>query len=142
MQPGWASCRLSGGALRPLEHDAFPKAKPLCWPANAVPVFLPPDSLELTPIARLWRDRKDTLVTLLTTTRAEWSDTVCALMQNSSHATLKSLTSFAYCMQVVVPAQEAMYGSLPIGNHIPCPVSSVSNATTASAGSCAPLYGT
>jgi transposase len=93
-----------------LDNGAFHKAKALRWPANAVPVFLPPYSPELNPIERLWRDLKDKLAELLTTTLDELSDTVCFLIQTYSHGTLKSLTSFTYFVQAVETAQKAIYG--------------------------------
>jgi transposase len=93
-----------------LDNGAFHKAKTLRWPANTVPVFLPPYSPELNPIERLWRDLKDKLADLRATTLDELSDTVCSLMQNYSHATLQSLTSFTYFVQAVKTAQEAIYG--------------------------------
>jgi transposase len=93
-----------------LDNGACHKAKTLRWPANAVPVFLPPYSPELNPIERLWRDLKDKLADLLATTLDELSDTVCSLMQNYSHATLQSLTSFTYFVQAVETAQKAIYG--------------------------------
>ena len=42
-----------------LDNGAFHKAKVVQWPSNVVPLFLPPDSPELNPIERLWRDLKD-----------------------------------------------------------------------------------
>jgi transposase len=93
-----------------LDNGAFHKAKTLRWPANAVPVFLPPYSPQLNPRERLWRDQKDKLAALLATTLDELSDTGCALMQNYSHATLKSLTSFTYFVQAVETTQKAMDG--------------------------------
>jgi putative transposase len=93
-----------------LDNGAFHKAKTLRWPANTVPVFLPPYCPELNPIERLWRDLKDKLADLLATTLDELSDTVCALMQNYSNATLQSLTGFTYFVQAVATVQKAIYG--------------------------------
>jgi DDE superfamily endonuclease len=92
-----------------LDNGAFHKAKTLRWPANTVPVFLPPYCPELNPIERLWRDLKDKLAALLATTLDELSDTVCALIQNYSNATLQSLTSFPYFVQAVATAQKVLY---------------------------------
>jgi transposase len=92
-----------------LDNGAFHKAKALHWPANTVPVFLPPYSPELNPIERLWRDLKDKLADRLASTLDELSDTVCSLMQNYSNATLQSLTSFPYFVQAVETAQKAVY---------------------------------
>jgi hypothetical protein len=92
-----------------LDNGAFHKAKAVRWPANTVPVCLPPSSPELHPIERLWRDLKDKLADRLATTLDELSDTVCACMQNSSNAPLKSLTSFPYFVPAVETAQKAIY---------------------------------
>jgi transposase len=92
-----------------LDNGAFHKAKTLCWPANTVPVFLPPYCPELNPMERLWRDLKDKLADRLATTLDELSDTVCALVQNYSHATLQSLTGFPSFVQAVATAQQAIY---------------------------------
>jgi transposase len=92
-----------------LDNGAFHKAKTLCWPANTVPVFLPPYCPELNPIERLWRDLKDKLADLLATTLDELSDAVCALLQNYSNATLQSLTGFTSFVQAVATAQKVIY---------------------------------
>jgi transposase len=92
-----------------LDNGAFHKAKALRWPANTVPVFLPPYSPERKPIERLWRDLKDKLAALLSQTLDELSDPVCSLMQNYSNASLKSLTSFPSVVQAVETAQQAIY---------------------------------
>ena len=92
-----------------LDNGAFPKAKTLRWPANPVPVFLPPYWPERNPSERLGRDLKDKLADLLATTLDELSDTVCALMQNYSNATLQSLTGFTYFVQAVGTAQKVIY---------------------------------
>jgi DDE superfamily endonuclease len=42
-----------------LDNGAGHKAKAVRWPANVVPVFLPPYSPELNPLERLWRALKD-----------------------------------------------------------------------------------
>ena len=60
-------------------------------------------------MARLWRDLKDQLADIPTTI-TEWSDALCAIMQNYSHAPLQSLTSFAYFVHAVETAQKAFYG--------------------------------
>ena len=92
-----------------LDNGAFHKAKGLRWPANVVPVFLPPYSPELNPVERLWRDLKDKLADCMAKTLDELSDAVGALIQNYSHATLKSLTSFTYFVQAVEAAQKTIY---------------------------------
>jgi transposase len=75
-----------------------------------VPVFLPPYSPELKPIARLWRDLKDKRADIPVKTIDALSAAMCALIQHYSHATLQSLTSVAYCVQAVAAVQKALYG--------------------------------
>ena len=84
-----------------LDNGAFHTAKALRWPANIAAVPLPPYSPELNPIERLWRDLKDQVANTVAKTLDDLSDTVCRLIQNYSHATLKSLTGFAYFVQAV-----------------------------------------
>jgi transposase len=93
-----------------LDNGAGHKAKAVRWPANVVPVFLLPYSPALNPIERLWRDLKDKLADIPAKTITELSDALCAIIQNYSHATLQSLTSFAYFVQAVEMAQKACYG--------------------------------
>ena len=93
-----------------LDNGAGHKAKAIRWPANVVPVFLPPYSPELNPIERLWRDLKDKLADVPAKTLAALSDTMCAIIQHYSSATLQSLTSFAYFVQAVETVQQALYG--------------------------------
>jgi len=59
---------------------------------------------------RLWRDLKDKLADIPVKTIAELSDALCTIIQHYSHATLHSLTSFAYFVQAVETAQKAIYG--------------------------------
>jgi putative transposase len=92
-----------------LDNGAFHKAQTVRWPANTVPVFLPPYCPERHPIERQWRDLKDKLAALLATTLDELSDTVCTLLQNYSNATLQSLTGFTYFVPAVTTAQKAIY---------------------------------
>jgi putative transposase len=87
-----------------LDNGAFHTAKVLRWPANVAAVPLPPYSPELNPIERLWRDLKDQLAGTVSKNLDALSDTVCCLMQNYSHAILKSLTGFAYFVQAVQTA--------------------------------------
>ena len=93
-----------------LDNGAGHRAKAVRWPANVVPVFLPPYSPELNPIERLWRDLKDKLADLPVTTITELSDALGTIIQHYSHATLQSLTSFAYFVHAVETAQKALYG--------------------------------
>jgi transposase len=95
---------LGGWAKNPilvLDNGAFHTAKTLRWPANVTAVPLPPYSPELNPIERLWRDLKDQLADTVSKNLDALSDTVCRLIQNYSHAVLKSLTGFAYFVQAV-----------------------------------------
>ena len=93
-----------------LDNGAGHKAKAVRWPANVVPVFLPPYSPELNPMERLWRDRKDKLADNPVKTITELSDAMCAIIQHYSHATLRSLTGFAYFVHAVETAQKTLYG--------------------------------
>ncbi len=92
-----------------LDNGAGHKAKAVRWPSNVVPLFLPPDSPELNPIERLWRDLKDKLSDVAITTIQELSDALCAIIQTYSQATLQSLTSFPYFVQAIATAQKALY---------------------------------
>jgi transposase len=92
-----------------LDNGAFHKAKAVQWPSNVVPLFLPPYSPELNPMERLWRDLKDKLADRPAQTIEALSDAVCSIIQTYSHATLHSLTSFAYFVQAVETAQQAIY---------------------------------
>jgi len=93
-----------------LDNGAGHNAKVVRWPANVVPVFLPPYSPELYPIERLWRDLKDKLSDIPVKTIDALSEAMCAIIQHYSHATLQSLTSFAYFVQAVAAVQKALYG--------------------------------
>ena len=92
------------------DNGAGHKAKAVRWPANVVPVFLPPYSPALNPIERLWRDLKDKLADVPVKTLAELSDAMCTIIQHYSSATLQSLTNFAYFVQAVEMAQQTLYG--------------------------------
>ena len=87
-----------------LDNGAFHTAKTLRWPPNVATVPFPPYSPELNPIERLWRDLKDQLAHSVAKHLNELSDTVCHLIQNYSQVALKSLTGFAYFVQVVQTA--------------------------------------
>jgi transposase len=93
-----------------LDNGAGHKAKAVQWPSNVVPVLLPPYSPALNAMERLWRDLKDKLADIPTTTITELSDALCATMQNYSHATLRSLTSFAYFVHAVETVQKPSSG--------------------------------
>ena len=93
-----------------LDNGAGHKAQAVRWPSNVGPVFLPPYSPELNPIARLWRDLKDKLADGMVKTIAELSDAVCSIIQAYVNATLQSLTGFAYFIQAVETTQKAIYG--------------------------------
>lgn len=93
-----------------LDNGAGHKAKAVHWPANVVPVFLPPYSPELNPIERLWRDLKDKLADIPVKTIAALSEAMCTIIQHYSLATLQSLTSFPYFVHAVEAVQKARYG--------------------------------
>jgi transposase len=93
-----------------LDNGAGHKAKAVRWPVTVMPVFLPPYSPELHPIARLWRDLTDTLSAIPVKTIEAWSAAMGALIQHDSHATLQSLTSLAYFVHAVKAVQKALYG--------------------------------
>jgi transposase len=93
-----------------LDNGAGHKATAVRWPANVMPVFLPPYSPELNPMERLWRDLKDQLADISVQTIAALSDAMCAIIQRYSPATLHSLTSFPYFVHAVETVQKALYG--------------------------------
>lgn len=95
--------------LRVLDNGAGHKAQAVRWPSNVLPIFLPPYSPELTPLERLGRDLTDKLADVPVKTSAELSDALCVTIQHYSHATLPSLTSFAYFVQAVQTAQKTIY---------------------------------
>jgi transposase len=101
-----------------LDNGAGHTAKAVRWPANVVPVFLPPYSPDLNPIERLWRDLKDKLADIPVKTITALSEAMDTVIQHYSHATLQSLTSFAYFVHAVEAVQKALYGELPIRNRI------------------------
>src|SRR5262245_28621397 len=92
-----------------LDNGAGHTATAVRWPANVMPVFLPPSSPELNPIERLWRDRKDQLADVPAKTIAALSGAMGALIQHYSPATLHSLTSCTYFVQAVETVQKALY---------------------------------
>jgi transposase len=87
-----------------LDKGAGHKAKAVRWPSNVVPVFMTPYSPELNPIERLRRDLKDKLAGIPIQILTELSDAMCSIIQHYSHATLQSLTSFAYFVHAVETA--------------------------------------
>jgi hypothetical protein len=91
-----------------LGNGAGHQAKAGHWPSNVLPVVLPPSSPALNPIEWLWRDLKDKLAEVPVNTLKEWSDAMGAIIQNSSQATLQSLTSFPYFVQAVAHVQKAI----------------------------------
>lgn len=107
---GFAAAFPASWNILVLDNGPGHKAKAVRWPANVVPVFLPPYSPELNPIERLWRDLKDKLADIPVTTITELSDALCTIIQHYSHATLQSLTSFAYFVHAVETVQKAFYG--------------------------------
>jgi transposase len=90
-----------------LDNGAFHKAKAVQWPANVVPLFLPPYSPELNPMERLWRDLKDKLADRVAQTIEALSDAVCSIIQSYSDASLQSLTGFTYFVQAIETTRKA-----------------------------------
>jgi hypothetical protein len=90
-----------------LDNGAVHTAQAVQWPSHVVPLFLPPYSPALKPIARLWRDLKDTLADVVPQTIEALSEAVGAIMQGYSDAILQSLTGFAYFVRAVETARKA-----------------------------------
>jgi len=65
---------------------------------------------ELNPMEWLWRDLKDKRADNPVKTLTALSDAMCAIIQHYSHATLRSLTGFAYFVHAVETAQKTLYG--------------------------------
>lgn len=93
-----------------LDNGAFHPTKALQWPANVVPVFLPPYSPELNPIERLWRDLKDKVADCILTTLDQLSEAVGHILQSYSPTALQSLTGYPYVVQAVATARQGMNG--------------------------------
>ena len=91
-----------------LDNGAGHQAQAVPWPSNVLPVFLPPYSPELNPIERLWRDLNDKRAEVPGNTLEELSAAMGAIIQNSSQATLQSLTSFPSCVQALAHVQKAI----------------------------------
>ena len=72
-----------------------------------VPLFLPPYRPALKPLARRWRDRKDTLADVVPQTIEALSEAVGAILQGYSDAILQSLTGLAYFVRAVETARKA-----------------------------------
>ena len=53
---------------------------------------------------------KDKLADITVKTIVTWSEAMCTIIQHYSHATLQSLTSFAYFVHAVEAVQKALYG--------------------------------
>jgi transposase len=93
-----------------LDNGAFHKARGLQWPANVVPVFLPPYSPELNPLERLGRDLKDQLADSVARTLDQLSDAVGHILQSYSQAALQALTGYTYFVQAVARAWQGRNG--------------------------------
>jgi hypothetical protein len=107
---GFAAALPQSLHLLGLDNGAGHQATTVRWPAQVVPVFLPPSSPALHPIERLWRDLKDQRADHAVKTITELSDAMCPIIQPYSHATLRSLTGFAYFVHAVDTAQKTLYG--------------------------------
>jgi hypothetical protein len=64
-----------------------------------------PCSPDINLMEWLWRDLKDKPAYINFSTIIEWSDALCAIIQQYAYATLQSLTSFAYFIHAVEAAQ-------------------------------------
>jgi DDE superfamily endonuclease len=78
--------------IRVLDNGAFHNAPAWHWPPHVAPVFLPPYSPELNPMARVGRALRDRLADLISKTLEELSQAVCRLIQDYSLTTLQALT--------------------------------------------------
>ena len=76
-------------------------AQRLRWPANVLPVWLPPYGPELNPIERLWRDVKDALAWLQFPALDAQQVYVGDLWQAYAAAALRPLTSYASLVEAV-----------------------------------------
>lgn len=107
---GFATAFPASCNLLVLDNGAGHKAKAVRWPANVIPIFLPPYSPELNPIERLWRDLKDKLATRDIPTLAALSEALCQIIQAYAPTALQSLTGFAYFLQAVATLPPGYYG--------------------------------
>ena len=81
-----------------LDNGAFHKARPLPLPATVGSLFFPPYAPALTPLARLWRARKDWLATSPPTTLDELSTLLMTRLTHYTPAVVRSLTGFPYLL--------------------------------------------
>jgi DDE superfamily endonuclease len=85
-----------------LDKGASHKAKALA--DNLITLFLPPDSPELNPIERLWRDLTDPLAGHLPPTLDELFEQVAPIITGYSTHDLRSLTAFSYLIEAITSA--------------------------------------
>ena len=75
-----------------LDKGRFHQAESLKIPENVVLLFLPPYSLELNPIERLWQDIKAKLFTQSYKTLEDMQAKVTEILENYSDAAMAKLT--------------------------------------------------
>jgi transposase len=84
-----------------LDNSGAHTAQRLRWPANVLPVWLPPYCPELNPIERVWRDVKDALAWLQFPALDAQQVYVGDLLQAYEASTLQTLTSYAYLVEAI-----------------------------------------
>jgi transposase len=84
-----------------LDNSGAHTTQRLRWPANVLPVWLPPYCPELNPIERVWRDVKDALAWLQFPALDAQQVYVGDLLQAYEASTLQTLTSYAYLVEAI-----------------------------------------
>ncbi len=84
-----------------VDNSGAHTAQRLRWPANVLPVWLPPYCPELNPIERVWRDLKDDLAWLQFPMLDAQQVYVGDLLQAYDAAALQTLTSYAYLVEAI-----------------------------------------
>jgi hypothetical protein len=70
------------------DHRALHKPKALQWPAHGAPLFLPPESPDLIPLERRWRELQDKWGGLMSCNRNNQMVFARKVFNNSMTATL------------------------------------------------------
>lgn len=84
-----------------LDNSRCHSAKDVRVPDNIQFVFLPPDSPELNPIERLWRDLKDRLAWLHFPDLPAQQEFVGAFVRTYTPTMIQSLTGYSYFVEAV-----------------------------------------
>jgi hypothetical protein len=84
-----------------LDHSGAHTAQRLALPENVRLVFLPPYGPELSPIARVWRDRNDALAWLQFPTLEVQQDDIAPLLRGYEAATLQALTGYTSLIEAI-----------------------------------------